>query len=71
MLNYAIAIGPVSVINAMKGLEYLFIFLITLVFTYFLPQVLKESFDFRGIIFKISGVIFIGMGFVFLLSNGY
>ncbi|PIR70462.1 MAG: hypothetical protein COU46_01475 [Candidatus Niyogibacteria bacterium CG10_big_fil_rev_8_21_14_0_10_42_19] len=66
LLNYAIALGPVSVVNAMRGVEYLFLFIVTAVISLFSPSILKESLDYRTLLGKGAGIIFIGAGFLFL-----
>lgn len=66
ILHYAIFLGPVSIINAMKSLEHLFILIIALASTYFAPYFIKEAFDIQNLFRKVLGVIFIAVGFGFL-----
>lgn len=69
LLNYAIALGPVSLVNAMKGFEYLFVFLFVLFLTFVFPSTLKESFAIRDLAAKVGGIVFIGVAFVFLVQT--
>lgn len=66
LLNLSIALGPVSIINALRGLEYLFVFIITFLLTFFAPSILKESFHRRDAVQKVLGIISVGIGFIFL-----
>ncbi|MCH7882862.1 EamA family transporter [Patescibacteria group bacterium] len=69
LLNYAIALGPVSLVNAMKGFEYLFVFLFALFLTFSFPSILKESFAIRDLVTKLGGVAFIAIAFIFLVQT--
>ncbi|PIS13206.1 MAG: hypothetical protein COT67_03060 [Candidatus Tagabacteria bacterium CG09_land_8_20_14_0_10_41_14] len=62
VLNYAIMLGPVALINALQGTEYVFIFLIVLFFTYFRPDFVRESFTFEKSAQKILGIILVSAG---------
>ncbi|PIR69477.1 MAG: hypothetical protein COU47_02780 [Candidatus Niyogibacteria bacterium CG10_big_fil_rev_8_21_14_0_10_46_36] len=66
LLNIAIFLGPVAVINAMQGVEYFFIFLIALFLTAFYPRILRESISPRALLGKLAGIFFIAAGFVLL-----
>ena len=68
LLSYSIKLGPASVINAMRGLENLFVFLLALFFTIFFPRVLKESFSWRSLLFKTMGILLAGIGFIYLTA---
>ncbi|MDO8558611.1 MAG: hypothetical protein Q7S09_05545 [bacterium] len=60
VLNYSIALGSVTLVNALKGAEYAVIFLIMIVLSKFLPGVVKETLNPKIVIAKciaISGII--------------
>lgn len=65
--SLAITQGNVIIINAMKGIEHLFIFIFSLLLTLFIPSILKEDFDYHTIILKLTGIALIGLGFVYIL----
>lgn len=71
LLNMSFSVATtennVVIINAMKGIEHLFIFVFSLLLTIFAPTILKEDFDHHTIILKLTGIAFIGFGFVYLL----
>ncbi len=64
--SYAIKLGPVSIINAMRGLENLFVFLFALFLTIFFPLILRESLGRRSVLLKIMGVFLASVGFMYL-----
>lgn len=66
LLNIAIFLGPVAVINAMQGIQYFFIFLLALFFTSFYPRIIRESFSPRILSGKLAGIFLIVLGFIFL-----
>lgn len=66
LLNIAVFLGPVAVINAMQGVQYFFLFLLALFFTAFYPRIIRESFNLRILASKLIGILLIAAGFVFL-----
>jgi len=68
LLNYAIAIGSVTVVNALVSLEYAFLFLMGFGFAEFYPKIFKERKDFRSIAQKVLSLIIISAG-IFLVSK--
>lgn len=57
----------IVIINAMKGLEHVFVFIFSLFLTVFYPRILQEKFDYHTIVLKIIGIALIGLGFVFIV----
>jgi len=66
LIQYAIFLGSVSLVNALQGLQYVFIFLIVLVLTIFVPKILKEEVSKEIFWQKVIavGLIFIGLYFI-------
>ncbi|MFC1613444.1 hypothetical protein ACFL23_03885 [Patescibacteria group bacterium] len=67
LLNFAISKGNVSLINAMKGTEYAFIFIIAVIFSFKFPSLLKENLTKKAVFKKVISIILIGLG-LFVLS---
>ncbi len=68
--SFAISLSPVAflaIINSLKGIQYIFIFLLTLFFTYFYPKVLKEEILPKIIIRKTISIVFIAVGLALLV----
>ncbi len=64
LVNYALSIGHIAIVNALAGLQYVFLFLIVLGFGRFFPA-LREHI--RGnATSKVAGVILIGAGIAVL-----
>lgn len=59
---FAISLGPVTLVEAAGNIQLVFIFLWAVLFTRFLPHVLKEEFDRKITIQKISGILLIIIG---------
>ena len=66
MIQYAIAIGSVSLVNALNGLQYAFLVILVLIFSKFWPKIFKESYAKGEIFQEISAVLIILLG-LFLL----
>ena len=60
--NFAIKIGPLSLIQASENVQMIFVFILVLLFTHFSPHIIKEKFDSRMLIQKISGMTLIILG---------
>ncbi len=68
--NFAIYLAPASnlaIMNALRGIQYIFLFAITLIFSYFYPKILKEEISKRIIIQKSIAIILIIFGLVILV----
>jgi uncharacterized membrane protein len=66
----AIFLAPVvflPTINSLRGIQYIFLFIITLFISYFYPKVLKENFSRKIILQKIISIIFIAIGLALLV----
>lgn len=69
--SFAIALVPVShlvVINSLRGIQYVFLFLITLFFSFFFPKILKEDISLKVIIQKVVAMALIVGGLAILVT---
>ncbi len=66
MLNWAISLGNVAMVNALQGVQYLFLFLIILVISTKFPRVLREELGGGVMLQKIIGILFVGLGLYML-----
>lgn len=67
--SYAISLVPVlslAVLNALKGVQYVFLIIITLLVSQFLPKILKEKFDKKNLTVKIISILIIAFGIALL-----
>lgn len=64
--NYAIAIGSVTIVNAMQGTQYAFLLLLTVFLSKYYPQILKERVTRGTLIQKISAIILLSLGLILL-----
>ncbi len=66
MVNYAISLASVSLVNALQGLQYVFLLIMVFFLSKFHPKVLREKMT-RGIIIqKVGAIILIGFGLTLL-----
>jgi len=68
--SLAISLVPVTylaIMNSMKGIQYAFLFILVVLFSIFLPRVLKEEMSKRAIIQKIISILLIGLGLAILV----
>jgi drug/metabolite transporter (DMT)-like permease len=69
--SFAIKLAPVgylAIMNSLRGLQYVFLFALSLFFSVFFPTILKEELSARILIKKIVsiGLIFVGLAILFL-----
>lgn len=65
LLNYAIFLGSVNLVQALQGLQYVFLLILAVFLSWKFSWILKE--EISGVIFKkIAGVILISAGLFFL-----
>ena len=67
---FAISLAPVAflpIVNSLKGIQYIFLFVITLFLSVFFPNILKEELSRKVVIRKIVSIIFIALGLVILV----
>lgn len=67
MLNYAISLGSVTIVNALVSAEYIFILLFGIIFSLRFPSIFQEKGDFLDIFQKVFAIIIITAG-IFLVS---
>jgi len=68
--SFAISLAPVGVlpiINSLRGIQYVFLFVMALFFSFFFPKILKEEISKAVIIKKIVSLIFIAAGLAILV----
>jgi len=66
LLNYAIFLGSVSLVNALQGVQYVFLLLIGVFLSVKFPQIIKEQINKEAIFQKIAAIVFIGAGLAIL-----
>lgn len=68
---FAISLAPVAflpIVNSLRGVQYVFLFLITLFFTLFFPKILKEKISKQILVQKITAIIMIVVGLAVLVA---
>mgnify|MGYP000391425143 CR=1 FL=1 len=68
LLNWAISMGNVALINSLRGTQYVFLLIIVLFLSIKFPKVLKEEFRGGVLMQKSLGVALIAIGLYMLLS---
>lgn len=61
-IQYAISLGSPTVVNALAGLQFLFMFMIIYGFTKFAPQIFQEYFTKKEILIELTAIAFIIAG---------
>ncbi len=67
LLQYAISLGSVSLVNALAGVQYGMLIVLTALISKLFPQVMKEDFSLTQIIYKSIAVIVVAVGLFFLI----
>lgn len=68
--SFAIFLAPVAflpIINSLRGVQYIFLFLMTLFLSVFLPKILKEEISRAIIVQKIISILLIALGLTILV----
>lgn len=68
MLNWAISLGNVALVNAMQGVQYAFLLILAFVISAKYPKVWKEELGHGILLQKMIGVMLIGLGLYVLVS---
>lgn len=66
--NYAIFLGSVVLVNALQGVQYVFLLIISAILTALAPKLLKETFSWRIVLQKALAVIIIAVGLFFIAT---
>lgn len=66
LTNYAIALGSVTIVNALVSVEYIFIFALGLLFSLWFPKIFQEKAEAWDVFQKVSSVIIITIGIVLI-----
>ncbi len=67
LLQYAMSLGSVSLVNAMSGVQYALLIIFVAIISKFFPFILKETFTRRQIIHKAAAVTVIAFGLLLLV----
>ncbi|MFA5248626.1 MAG: EamA family transporter [Patescibacteria group bacterium] len=67
LLNYAISLGNVALINSLQGAQYIFLFFFVLFLSSRHPKILKEEMGGDVLFQKIIGAILVGIGIYMLI----
>ena len=63
--NWAIALCPlayIAIINALQGVQYVFLLILTVLLSLKFPQIIKEEISGKILLQKISAILLIGAG---------
>ena len=63
--GFAISLAPIAflpIVNSLRGVQYVFLFLITLFLSFFFPKVLKEELSKEIIVQKVIAIVLIAVG---------
>lgn len=67
LVHYGISIGSVTLVNALAGVEYAFMFIMIFLCTKFLPKVFKEYFTKRELAVEVIAIALIALGSMFFV----
>lgn len=65
--QYAISLGSVSVVNALQGVQYVFVFMLAVVISTHVPKLFKEELKKEMLIQKIIGIVLVSFGIACLV----
>ncbi len=68
LIQYAGALGSVTVVQAMSGLQYALMFAVIYILSKWFPKVFREYFSNRELAIQLAGIILVTIGSLFLLN---
>lgn len=68
MLNWAISLGNVALINSLQGVQYVFLFLLVLFLSAKYPKILREELGGGVLLQKVIGIVLICTGLYMLIT---
>jgi len=68
MINYAISLGNVAIVNALQGVQYLFLFVIILLISSKFPKVLNEELGGGVLLQKLIGTAMVCLGLYMFIA---
>lgn len=68
MINYAISLGNVAIVNALQGAQYLFLFVIILLISTRFPKVLNEQLGGGVFLQKLIGTVMVCLGLYLFIA---
>lgn len=66
LVNYAISLTSVSLVNAMQGVQYAFLLIMVLLLSRKFPQILSEKLSGMALAQKVIAIILISVGIIFI-----
>lgn len=66
LLNFSISKGNVAIVNALRGVEYVFVFLIAILLSKNFPSIMKEKMGKKVMAQKVGAIGLIGAGLILL-----
>lgn len=67
LVSYAISLASVTLVNALQGIQYVFLLMMVLVLAKWWPKVLSENLKGRALVQKIAAIGLIGLGLALLV----
>ncbi|MDP1709666.1 MAG: hypothetical protein Q8L21_02155, partial [Candidatus Komeilibacteria bacterium] len=67
LVNYAISLASVTLVNALQGLQYVFLLIMVLLLAKWYPRVLSEHLKGWTLVQKIAAILLIGAGLILLV----
>lgn len=64
ILNYSFSLGNITVINALISIEYTFVFLLGIGFTFWRPEIFREKIDRKSLVQKMAAIGIVAAGVV-------
>lgn len=65
--NYAISLGSVTIVNALQGVQYLFLFALAIVISRRAPHLFHEELDRAALLQRLVGIVSVVLGLAFLV----
>jgi drug/metabolite transporter (DMT)-like permease len=68
MINWAISLGNVSMVNVTQGVQYIFLLIIVVLLSNYLPDIYEEELNRDVILQKLAGVLLVSLGLYIIIK---
>jgi len=67
MINYSIAIGSVTIVNALSSVQYLFVFILSIILSFYFKKIFQENLERKNTLYKAIGAVLVVTGIIMVM----
>ncbi len=67
MISYSIAIGSVAIVNALSSVQYLFVFILSIILSFYFKEAFQENLERKNTLYKAIGAVLVVVGIILVM----